>query len=124
MAVKQLQILLAKLGYYPGIIDGFFGPSTELAVRNFQQDLGLVVSGEATRNTLQLLRAPFMIDQNISEEQFSHIKSQTQVLELQNRLRLKGFYTGPLNGVYDSRTRAAVAKAQLIYGVNFKDIGD
>ncbi len=123
-AVKQLQILLAKLGYYPGIIDGFFGPSTEFAVRNFQQDLGLVVSGEATRNTLQLLRAPFMIDQNISEEQFSHINSQTQVLELQNRLRLKGFYTGPLNGVYDSRTRAAVAKAQLIYGVNGKDIGD
>ena len=65
-----------------------------------------------------------MIDQNISEEQFSHINSQTQVLELQNRLRLKGFYTGPLNGVYDSRTRAAVAKAQLIYGVNGKDIGD
>ena len=125
LAVKQLQILLTRLGYYPGIIDGFFGPGTEFAVRCFQQDLGLVASGVATRNTLRALRHPLIVNQNISEQQFSYnIGSQTQVLELQNRLRLQGLYTGPLNGFYNSQTRAAVAKAQLHYGVSGKDIAD
>jgi len=123
LAVKQLQILLTRLGYYPGVIDGFFGPGTEFAVRCFQQDLGLVASGVATRNTLKALRHPLIVNQNISEQQFSYIRSQTQVLKLQNRLRLQGLYTGPLNGVYNSQTRAAVAKAQLLYGVSAKDIG-
>ncbi len=123
-AVKQLQILLTRLGYYPGFIDGFFGPGTEFAVRRFQQDLGFVPSGVATRNTLQALRHPLIVSENNSEEQVSYIGSQTQVLELQNRLRLQGLYFGPLNGVYNSATRAAVAKAQLRYGVSTRDIGD
>ena len=123
-AVEQLQILLTRLGYYSGVIDGFFGLRTEFAVRSFQQDLGLVDTGVATIDTLQALRHPLIINQNISEEQFSYIGNQTQVLELQNRLRLQGLYTGPLNGVYNSQTRSAVAEAQLIYGVSGKDIVD
>ncbi len=124
LAVKQLQILLTRLGYYPGMIDGFFGPGTEFAVRRFQQDLGFVANGVARRNTLQALRHPLIVKQNTSGQQVSYIRSQTQVLELQKRLRLQGLYFGPLNGVYNSETRAAVAKAQLRYGVSTKDIGD
>ncbi len=123
LAVKQLQVLLTRLGYYPGVIDGFFGPGTEFAVRRFQQDLGFVASGVARRNTLQALRHPLIVTQNTSGQEVSYIRSETQVLELQNRLRLQGLYFGPLNGVYNSETRAAVAKAQLRYGVSTKDIG-
>ncbi|MDJ0517273.1 MAG: peptidoglycan-binding protein [Trichodesmium sp. MO_231.B1] len=124
LAVKQLQILLTRLGYYPGFIDGFFGPGTEFAVRRFQQDLGFVASGVARRNTLQALRHPLIVTQNTSGQEVSYIGSQRQVLELQNRLRLQRLYFGPLNGVYNSETRAAVAKAQLRYGITTKDIGD
>ncbi|MGB3507835.1 MAG: peptidoglycan-binding protein [Microcoleaceae cyanobacterium] len=123
--VKQLQILLTRLGYYPGFIDGFFGPATEFAVKRFQQDLGLAASGVATKTTLQALRHPVIVSQNSSDYKSSYLSyrgSQAQVLELQNRLRSQGLYYGPLNGVYNSETRAAVARAQLRYGVSARDL--
>lgn len=121
-AVKQLQILLTRLGYYPGVIDGWFGAATEFAVKRFQQDLGLPASGVATKTTLQALRHPVIVSEHNSEYQPSYRRSQAQVLELQNRLRSQGLYYGPLNGVYNSETRAAVARAQLRYGVTSRDI--
>ncbi|NES67015.1 MAG: peptidoglycan-binding protein [Okeania sp. SIO2D1] len=124
LAVKQLQILLTRLGYYPGTVDGVFGPATEFAVRRFQQDVGTSASGVATRNTLQALRHPMAIAPGTSERRATYIGSQANVLELQKRLRLQGFYFGPLNGVYNSQTRAAVAKAQMRYGLSAKDIGN
>ncbi|NES75303.1 MULTISPECIES: peptidoglycan-binding protein [Okeania] len=124
LAVKQLQILLTRLGYYPGVIDGVFGPATEFAVRRFQQDAGTNASGVATRNTLQALRHPMIVNPSASKGGATYIGSQANVLELQKRLRLQGFYFGPLNGVYNSETRVAVAKAHLHYGLSAKDIGN
>ncbi|NEP79543.1 MAG: peptidoglycan-binding protein [Okeania sp. SIO3B3] len=124
LAVKQLQILLTRLGYYPGVIDGVFGPGTEFAVKSFQQDVGTNASGVATMNTLQALRHPMAIAPGASGHRATYIDSTANVLELQKRLRLQGFYFGPLNGVYNSETRAAVAKAQMRYGLSVKDIGN
>ncbi|NET44126.1 peptidoglycan-binding protein [Okeania sp. SIO2B3] len=124
LAVKQLQILLTRLGYYPGVIDGVFGSGTEFAVKCFQQDVGTSASGVATRNTLQALRHPMAIASSDSHHRATYIGSKANVLELQKRLRLQGFYFGPLNGVYNSQTRAAVAKAQMRYGLSTKDIGN
>ena len=120
--VKQLQILLTRLGYYPGVIDGFFGPATEYAVKRFQQDLGLAANGVATRTTLRALRHPVMVSQKSYEYQPIYRGTQAQVLELQNRLRSQRLYYGPLNGIYNSATRAAVARAQSRYGVSTTDI--
>ncbi|MGK7919965.1 MAG: peptidoglycan-binding protein [Trichodesmium sp.] len=121
-SVKQLQILLTRLGYYPGVIDGFFGPGTEFAVRCFQQDLGFFANGIATEDTLRALKHPLYFTQGNSGVRVSYRGSQTEVLKLQNRLRLQGLYFGPLNGVYNRETRAAVAKAQLRYGLSSTDI--
>ncbi|MDJ0553577.1 MAG: peptidoglycan-binding protein [Microcoleaceae cyanobacterium MO_207.B10] len=122
--VKQLQILLTRLGYYPGFIDGYFGPATEFAVKCLQQDLGLPASGVATRTTLQALKHPIVVPENTYayDHKPNYRRSQTEVLKLQNRLRSQGLYYGPLNGVYNSETRAAVAKAQLRYGITSRDI--
>ncbi|NEO52351.1 MAG: peptidoglycan-binding protein [Okeania sp. SIO3B5] len=122
LAVKQLQILLTRLGYYPGIVDGVFGPGTEFAVKCFQQDVGTNANGIATRNTLQALRHPTAIAPSNSHHRATYIGSTANVLELQKRLRVQGLYFGPLNGVYNSQTRAAVAKAQMRYGLSAKDI--
>jgi peptidoglycan hydrolase-like protein with peptidoglycan-binding domain len=43
--VKQMQERLATGGYYVGAIDGIFGPKTEEAVKNLQQNTGLLVDG-------------------------------------------------------------------------------
>lgn len=54
-AVRQLQTLLSSLGYSPGPIDGVFGRQTELALRRYQRDRGLVVDGVLGRQTLAAL---------------------------------------------------------------------
>ena len=121
-SVRQLQMSLTRLGYYPGVIDGFFGPATEFAVRRFQQDLGFYASGIATEDTLRALKQPLNLTQDNSDERVTYLGSRTEVLKLQNRLRLQGLYFGPLNGVYNTETRAAVAKAHLRYGLSRRDI--
>ncbi len=45
---RQLQAQLKRLGYYPGQIDGVFGPDTRAAIRRFQFELGADMSGRLT----------------------------------------------------------------------------
>jgi hypothetical protein len=52
-ASAQIQQALAQMGYYSGPIDGQIGPSTLVAVRQFQHDRGLVVTGQLDGPTLQ-----------------------------------------------------------------------
>ncbi|MBG1266861.1 peptidoglycan-binding protein [Nostoc sp. WHI] len=54
--VQRLQTQLKQLGYYSGVIDGKYSPSTEIAVAKFQKVKGLKVdgiTGLATRGRLQ-----------------------------------------------------------------------
>ena len=56
-AVKQLQRALKAVGYSPGKIDGSYGPSTESAVKRFQQAHSLTADGVAGSKTLAALKA-------------------------------------------------------------------
>ncbi len=57
MTVKQIQHLLAYLGYDPGDIDGLPGPRTTAAVREFQGDYGgIAQDGDAGEQTQKALR--------------------------------------------------------------------
>ena len=48
MTVKQIQHLLAYLGYYSGTVDGIWGKQSAAAATRFQQDYGgLSVDGLA-----------------------------------------------------------------------------
>ena len=55
--VTILQRLLQELGYYTFNIDGDYGLSTELAVRNFQQQNNLLVDGVVGFSTCNILNA-------------------------------------------------------------------
>lgn len=55
MTVKQIQCLLAYLGYSPGAIDGADGRNTQAAIRVFQADYGLTVDGIAGAATQKML---------------------------------------------------------------------
>ncbi len=46
--------------YYPGPIDGDYGPNTTSAVRTFQTDAGLAVDGDAGPNTRKVLFGAYM----------------------------------------------------------------
>ena len=47
--VANLQVRLARLGFNPGRLDGIFGPKTESALKEFQTNTGLEVTGVLTR---------------------------------------------------------------------------
>jgi hypothetical protein len=55
--VRQLQQQLKNAGFYPGPVDGKFGPLTFSAVKRFQQSQGLVVDGIAGPKTIAALAA-------------------------------------------------------------------
>lgn len=42
----QVQAALRKLGYYSGSVDGLMGPATQAAIRTFQIDHGMSVTGK------------------------------------------------------------------------------
>ena len=50
-----VQRQLAARGYYQGAIDGIFGPGSRAALRAFQADNGLAVTGEINGPSLRAL---------------------------------------------------------------------
>ena len=55
MTIKQIQHLLAYLGYDPGDIDGIAGKNTMDAVAKFQADYGLAADGDPGTMTQKML---------------------------------------------------------------------
>ena len=45
---RTVQRALARLGYYPGLIDGIFGSDTRAAIRRYQHELGANMTGRLT----------------------------------------------------------------------------
>ncbi len=57
-AVEQVQRELARRSYAVGPLDGIFGAKTEFAVRRFQADRGLSVTGQVGNATASALQLP------------------------------------------------------------------
>lgn len=56
MTTKQIQNLLQFLDYYQIPVDGIWGRGTETALRTFQADFGLPVTGTADEDTVKALK--------------------------------------------------------------------
>lgn len=54
-SVSQVQAALAREGYYRGAIDGSFGPATRNALRRYQRNQGLDVTGRVDRPVTEAL---------------------------------------------------------------------
>lgn len=57
--VEHIQIMLKTLGYNVGVIDGLYGPATAAAIRVFQSDNGLPISGVLNSTALEILEKKF-----------------------------------------------------------------
>jgi lipoprotein-anchoring transpeptidase ErfK/SrfK len=53
--LMQAQVVLDRLGFTPGVVDGKMGMSTVNAIKGFQESRGIKVSGELDEPTLQAL---------------------------------------------------------------------
>src|SRR5205085_2255353 len=54
--VNEVQSALARAGYYDGPIDGRLGETTRKALRRYQRDRGLAVTGSINRAVIEALR--------------------------------------------------------------------
>jgi len=59
MDVRTIQLRLTNHGFYPGLVDGKLGPKTQGAMKAFQQNHNLMVTGKANDSTVVALVKPF-----------------------------------------------------------------
>lgn len=128
-AVLQLQQALNALGYDTNGADGKFGKGTERAVKAYQQANGLTADGKAGVKTLAQLYSGSSVSGSTSGTASSEIytaknpntlqsgDSGSKVTQLQNALKLLGFYTGGVDGKFGSGTKKAVMQFQRANGL-------
>ncbi len=110
--VRIVQEQLIQAGYLEGEPNGYYGPYTADAVTRFQAANFLTASGVAGPTT----RSKLYSSVNTTS------KSEFNTLEIQTRLRERGFYKGKLNGVMADDTKKAIKQAQEFYGISLKDL--
>jgi peptidoglycan hydrolase-like protein with peptidoglycan-binding domain len=109
-SVAALQIGLRAKGVYAGTVDGVAGPRTTAAVRRLQRRVGLPVDGivgPRTRAALGRFGRPALGARTLTGRTVGW-----DVAQLQFLLAWQGFPSGPLDGRYGPRTRAAVLRFQ------------
>ena len=143
-AVKALQRRLQELGYLNGSADGQFGAMTERAVKAFQASLGLTQSGVASASLQERLYAsnapyapvtaaptarPTARPTQAPTAQPTYnpyggyveltygTKNSLAVQQMQNRLKVLGYFSATATGNYYSETSAAVSAFQSAMGL-------
>ncbi len=105
-SVKNAQSVLNKLGYNAGPADGIMGPSTRGAIRTYQSDRGLAVTGNLTRDLFERMQADLSGGQQETEV------STTVIANTQSELRRRGYDVPVVSGELDAKTQAAIRAYQ------------
>lgn len=95
--VKYLQQNLIGLGYLTGSADGHYGSKTKAAVKDFQDEFGLAVDGNAGQATQTAVR--------------------NAIVRLQVELKAAGFDPGSADGHFGNKTKTALRNFQAAYGL-------
>lgn len=101
--IKRYQQILIDQGYLKGRADGLFGPKSKAAVRAFQQDSDLEMTGVLDAETVRALEA--------------QAEAVTSVKDAQRRLIDLGYLRGKADGVFGERSRAAARLFQAMNGL-------
>src|SRR6267154_1621740 len=119
-AVQDLQARLERLGIEvaPQELGGDFGPTTEMAVRAFQQSRGLDVDGIVGDNTWRVLvESSWALGDRILRLEEPNLRGD-DVRDLQSRLNALGFAAGKHDGIYGRGTAAALRDFQRNLGIS------
>lgn len=119
-----VQRALARHGEYHGKIDGVWGKGTEDALRRFQKNNKLDVTGKVDDATAEKLdvklaelepgdrAAPTTTVANASDDARTNVQltalTKDQAKQMQQRLQLLGYYKGPIDGDVGAGTRSAL----------------
>ncbi|VXD22910.1 peptidoglycan-binding domain-containing protein [Planktothrix paucivesiculata] len=110
--VIVLQERLQTLGFYQGVITGYFDSLTAVAVQQFQRSQGIPATGVATSTTLVALSVPSVPSAPLSDTVLRLGSRGAAVRVLQAQLQSLGYYTGIVDGVFDQSTQRAVVNFQ------------
>lgn len=137
-AVSEIQAILTLLGYFDNPVDGKYQATTEAAVQKFQTDVGLNSDGIVGPATWEKLLptpsteftppdvpetaaadadAETMADEDEADEPIElptlrQGVSGPAVMRVQDTLKSRGFYDGPVDGIFGPATEAAVMEFQ------------
>jgi peptidoglycan hydrolase-like protein with peptidoglycan-binding domain len=143
-SVKEVQSVLALLGYYSGPVTGLYQEDTEGAVRDLQRAAGITPDGIVGPTTWSQLFPDPGVAANPPAPTEPGVRGGTSqtpgpssppanqptpspardlpvlrtgmsgesVRQLQEKLRAKGVYQGPIDGVFGSATETAVREIQ------------
>jgi len=114
-AVQDVQARLRALGYYAGPVDGVWGEGTRGALERFQGSRHLAVTGELNQATVtamgldpdRLLSRGYEPRPAYSGERAVAPVGTHTTHAVQVELRRRGFYRGPIDGVWGRRTELA-----------------
>ncbi len=117
--VVDLQTRLLSLGLDLGNrgIDGVLGPKTELAVKAFQQSMGILADGVVGEITWrEIVEAGYRPGGRLIYLRQPPFRG-ADVMELQRMLNDLGFDPGAVNGLFDERTARATREFQRNAGL-------
>ncbi|MBE5787440.1 MAG: hypothetical protein E7324_07875 [Clostridiales bacterium] len=130
--VEKLQQALKIKGYYKDVVDGKYGNNTVNAVKAYQKAMKLPQTGKADYATLMKLFGKVSYTTVANDPQMKGITKISQievpnttkkgnsgkhVIALQQALKIKGFYTQPIDGKYGNNTVSAVKAFQKSKGL-------
>ncbi len=134
--VRRVQQALSRDGYRVDAVDGVWGPSTAQALRQYQRDRGLAVTGRADPETLARLGVvtdgsrvapPVSATANqpppIRARKPADLDPMT-VRALQQALARQGFRTGAADGVWGAQTESAIGNFQRARGMPASGVPD
>jgi peptidoglycan hydrolase-like protein with peptidoglycan-binding domain len=122
--INDIQRELARRGYYDGVIDGFYGPKTDAAIRDFEQGAALKPSSEPNEALLQaIMRSPAKPAKGTTgatpaarpmpvrtDSVIERPAASKRVIALQRALAEYGYGQIKPSGIVDPDTQAAIEK--------------
>lgn len=109
--VVAIQEELKELGYHPGPLDGIEGSRTRAAIRSYQRNAGLPVTGRASKELLEHMK--FASGKAYAKPP----QVDPMVLEVQKNLAERGYYQDKLDGILGPATRGAIGAYQSDSGM-------
>lgn len=116
-AVRTMQNRLRQLGFFTDPADGVWGPSTQVALENFQRARGLDVSGQLTPPTLAAMGFEPGTFPPRSTASAGQPLDPAVMRSTQRELRRLGFYRGAVDGIWGPRSQAALVRFQQSRGL-------
>lgn len=113
--LADAQEALKKLGYKPGRADGILGKKTKRALRKYQKDNQLPVTGKPDEQTrIALTRAEKETTKTATKtiKKGAEKKKDIQLFNVQVALKKLGYNPGPSDGILGKKTENALRKYQ------------